>query len=75
MATLGEIFGMDPQIGQPSCYESGREPFFSEVVALSNTVDDFMKGCYAWTMWDTYGWGPYANQAWDACGVLVWFPL
>jgi hypothetical protein len=26
-----------------------QEPFFSEAVALSITVDDFIKGCYALT--------------------------
>jgi hypothetical protein len=26
-----------------------RESFFSEVVALSTAVDDFVKGCYTWT--------------------------
>jgi hypothetical protein len=46
MVVLGEKLGTDPQIGQPSCCELGREPFFSEAVALSIAVDDFMKGCY-----------------------------
>jgi hypothetical protein len=35
--------------------------------------DDFVKGCYALTAWDTYGLRPYADWAWDACGVLVGF--
>jgi hypothetical protein len=28
----------------------GREPFFSRVVDMFKYVDDYMKGCYAWTM-------------------------
>jgi hypothetical protein len=27
-----------------------QEPFFSGAVALLNSVDDFAKGCYMWTM-------------------------
>jgi hypothetical protein len=37
------------------------EPFFSGVLALYKSVDDFMKGCYALTVFDTYGLGPYAD--------------
>jgi hypothetical protein len=47
MVVLGEKLGTDPQIGQPTCCELCREPFFSVVVALLNSVDDYMKGCYA----------------------------
>jgi hypothetical protein len=46
---LGEKPGMDLRIGQPACCELCQEPFFSEVVALLNSVDDFAKGCYMWT--------------------------
>jgi hypothetical protein len=34
---------------------------------------DYEKGCYTLTMWDTYGLGPYADWAWNACGILVGF--
>jgi hypothetical protein len=50
MDVLGEKFSTDPQIGQPSCCGLGREPFFSGEVALLNSVDDYVKGCYALTM-------------------------
>jgi hypothetical protein len=40
---------MDPWIGQPTYCGLGRKLFFSGAVALSNVVDDYMKGCYAWT--------------------------
>jgi hypothetical protein len=49
MAFYGEKLGTDPWIGQPVCCGLFLEPFFSGVVALSNAVDDFMKGCYALT--------------------------
>jgi hypothetical protein len=39
----------------------------------TKSVDDFMKGCYALTTWDTYGRWPYADWAWEACDVLVGF--
>jgi hypothetical protein len=38
-------------------------------------VDDFAKGCYALTTLDMYGLGPYADRAWDVCGMLVGFSL
>jgi hypothetical protein len=44
--------------------------FFSRVV-MSNSVDDFMKFCYTWTMWDIYGRWSYTDWAWKACVVLV----
>jgi hypothetical protein len=75
MVALGEKLGMDPRIGQPSDYGLGREPYFLGTVALSIAVDEFTKGCYALTAWDTYGRGPYTDGAWDACGVLVRFSL
>jgi hypothetical protein len=46
---LGEKLGMEPWIGQSTCYGLCREPFFSGAVTLLNSVDDFMKGCYMWT--------------------------
>jgi hypothetical protein len=44
-------------------------------VALSIVVDDFTKGRYAMTVWDTYGLGAYVDWAWDVCGMLVGFSL
>jgi hypothetical protein len=73
MAGSGEKLGTDPQISQLSCCGLCREPFFSWAMTLSIVVDDFMKSCYAMTMWDTYGLRPYADWAWDACGILVRF--
>jgi hypothetical protein len=75
IVVLGEKLGTDPQIDQPLCCGLGRELFFSEAVALLNSVDDYAKCCYALIVWDTYGLGPYIDWAWDACGVLVEFPL
>jgi hypothetical protein len=48
MVVVGEKLCMDPQIGQPTCCELEQEPFFSGVVALSNAVDDIVKGCHIW---------------------------
>jgi hypothetical protein len=45
----------------------------SGAVALVNSIDDYAKGCYMWTMWDTYGLLPYADRAWKVCGILVGF--
>jgi hypothetical protein len=69
----GEKLGTDPQIGQAACCGLCQEPFFSGVVALLNFIDEYMKSRYMWTMWDMYGPGPYADWAWEACGVLVGF--
>jgi hypothetical protein len=46
MVVLGEKSGMDPRIGLPSCCGLCRKPFFSGEVALLNSVDNYMKGCY-----------------------------
>jgi hypothetical protein len=46
IAVMGEKLSMNPWIGQPECCGLGREPFFSGAVALSNTIDDSMKGCH-----------------------------
>jgi hypothetical protein len=73
MAGSGEKLGMDPWISQPSCCGLCWEPFFSGTVALSIVVDNFMKGYYTWTMWDTYGQWPYVDWTWKVCGVLVRF--
>jgi hypothetical protein len=44
---MGEKLGTDSQIGQPSCCESAREPFFSGAMDPLNTVDDYTRSCYA----------------------------
>jgi hypothetical protein len=75
MTVLGEKLGMDPWIGHPACCGLYREPFFSGAVAQLNSVDVYTKNCYALTAWDTYSLGPYADWAWEACGVLVGFSL
>jgi hypothetical protein len=75
MTALREKLGTDSQIGQLACCGLCWELFFLGVVTLSVTVDNFMKGCYALTTWDTYHLGPYAVWAWDACDVLVRFHL
>jgi hypothetical protein len=46
LAVMGEKLGMDPQIGQPTCYGLCRELFFSGAVDLFKSIDDFMKDCY-----------------------------
>jgi hypothetical protein len=73
LVVLGEKLGTDLWISQPSCCGSCRESFFSGAVNLFKSVDDFMKGCYMLTTWDTYGWGPYVDREWKACGVLAGF--
>jgi hypothetical protein len=50
MDSLGEKLGMDTQIGQSSCCGLGQEPFFSVVVVLLNSIDDYMNGCYELTV-------------------------
>jgi hypothetical protein len=50
MVVLGEKLGTDPRIGQPSCCGLGREPIFLGAVALLNSIDDYVKGCYALTV-------------------------
>jgi hypothetical protein len=71
----GEKLGMDPRIDQPACCGLCREPFFSGAVVLLNSIDDYVKVCYALIAWDTYDLGPYMDWAWDVYGVLVRFPL
>jgi hypothetical protein len=44
-------------------------------VDLFKSVVDYVNGCYVQTVRDTYVRGPYADQAWDACDMLVRFPL
>jgi hypothetical protein len=61
MAILGEKLGRNPWIGQPVCYGLCREIFFSGAVALLNFVDDCTNCCYALTVRDTYGQGPYVD--------------
>jgi hypothetical protein len=45
----GEKLGTDPQISQPTCCGLCREPSFSGAVALLNSVNDYVKGCFTWT--------------------------
>jgi hypothetical protein len=73
MVGSGERLGTVSWIGQPSCCGLGREPFFSEAVALLNFIDDYVKVCYTWTTWDTYGRGSYVDRVWKTCDVLVGF--
>jgi hypothetical protein len=68
-----EKLGTDPQIGQSVCCGLCWEPFFSRAVALLNSVDDFVKGCYMWTTWDIDGRGSYADRAWKVYDVLIRF--
>jgi hypothetical protein len=58
---MGEKLGTDSRIGQLACYGLCWEPFFSGVVVLFKSIDDYAKGCYALTVGDTYGLGPYAD--------------
>jgi hypothetical protein len=63
---LDKKLGTTPQIGQPSCCGLGREPFFSEVVALSITIDDFMKRLpCTWTAHRKRTWGVH-GLTWEA---------
>jgi hypothetical protein len=73
MAGPVEKLGTYPQISQPLYCGLCLEPFFSIAMVLSTVVDDFVKGCYALTMLDTYGQVPYVDRASKACGVLVKF--
>jgi hypothetical protein len=73
LSIVGEKLGTDPRIGQSVRCGLCREPFFSGIVDLFKSIDDCAKGCYMWTMWDTYGLGPYVDWAWIACDVLVGF--
>jgi hypothetical protein len=49
LAVMGEKLGMDSRTGQSVCCGLGQEPFFSGVVDLFKSVDDYLKGCYALT--------------------------
>jgi hypothetical protein len=70
---LGEKLGTDPRIDRSACWGLCREPFFSRAVRSVQIYRWLAKDCYALTAWDTYGLGPYADWAWDACDVLVRF--
>jgi hypothetical protein len=50
IAVPGEKLGTNLWIGQPTCCDLCREPFFSGAVALLNSVDNYVKGCYALTV-------------------------
>jgi hypothetical protein len=69
----GEKLGMNPWIDQSLCCELGREPFFSGAVTLSIAVDEFVKSCYTWAVWDIYDRGSFVDWAWKACDVLIGF--
>jgi hypothetical protein len=45
----GEKLGTNPWISQPACSGLCQEPFFLGAVVLFNSVDDYVKGCYALT--------------------------
>jgi hypothetical protein len=72
---MGEELGTDSRTGQPTCCGLGREPFFLGAVDLFKSIDDYVKGWYVLTAWDTYLLEPYADWAWDACDMLVGFLL
>jgi hypothetical protein len=66
LAGSGEELGMDPQIGQPTCWRLCREPFFSGAVTLSNSVNDSRKVA-------TYRNCPqeaYARRTWTGVGSI-----
>jgi hypothetical protein len=42
----GEKLGMDPRIGQPTCYGLCREPFFSGAVGYVQICRRLAKGCH-----------------------------
>jgi hypothetical protein len=50
MTAMGGKLGMDPWISQLACYGSGREPFFSGAVALSNDIFDYEEGSHMRTV-------------------------
>jgi hypothetical protein len=49
LAVVGKKLGMDIRISQPLCCELCRESFFSGVMDLFKSVDDYAIGCYTWT--------------------------
>jgi hypothetical protein len=49
MAVLEEKLGIDLWIGQPMCCGLCQDPFICGAVALLNSVDHYVKGCYALT--------------------------
>jgi hypothetical protein len=50
-----------------------RSPFSRGQWICTNLLMTFTKGCYMLTTWDTYDRWPYADWAWEACGMLVGF--
>jgi hypothetical protein len=73
MIGLGEKLGTNPRISHLACWGLCWEPLFSGAVESVQIYHRLMKGCHALITWDIYGLGPYADWAWDACGVLVRF--
>jgi hypothetical protein len=49
LAVIGEKLGTNIWIGQSSCCGLGWKPFFSGVVDLFKSIDDYAKGCYVLT--------------------------
>jgi hypothetical protein len=49
LVVVGEKLSTNPRIGQSSCCRLRREPFFSGAMDLFKFVDNYAKGCYAWT--------------------------
>jgi hypothetical protein len=49
LTVMEEKLGTDLQTDQLSCCGLGREPFFSRVVDMFKSVDDYMKDCYVLT--------------------------
>jgi hypothetical protein len=47
IVVLEEKLHTDPRIGQLACCGLCQEPFILGAVALLNSVDDYVKGCYA----------------------------
>jgi hypothetical protein len=71
---LGEKLRWVPWATQPD-WEVESGALFLRSSATVQPYWQLIKGCYALATWDTYGLGPYADWAWDPCGMLVGFSL
>jgi hypothetical protein len=71
LVNSGEKLGTDPRSVSQRAVDYVGSPFFSGAVGSVQICYWFVKDCYTFTVWDTYGLGPYADWAWDACVVLV----
>jgi hypothetical protein len=74
MVVLGEKLRRVLQATQPG-WEVESGALFLRSSTSVQPYWQLMKGCYVLTTWDTYDPGPYMDWAWNACGVLVGFPL